>query len=139
MVTYVLDTSAVLRFLDKEPRFSRVNEILVSSRKGNCNVAISAVNWGELVYILSRTHDGRQAEEIATSLKSSPVHIEEVDEERARKAGLIKLRLAVPYADAFGIELAGDSTEHILVTADFDFKPAEQLIRIEFLLPKSSP
>jgi hypothetical protein len=45
----------------------------------------------------------------------------------------------IPYADAFGVELAGDSTEHILVTADFDAKPAADRIRIEFLPPKLNP
>ena len=34
---------------------------------------------------------------------------------------------------AFAVELAGDSENHILVTADFDMKPARPDVTIEFL------
>ncbi len=40
---------------------------------------------------------------------------------------------------AFGVELAADSAEHILVTADFDVKPAERDVHIEFLPVKLKP
>jgi hypothetical protein len=43
------------------------------------------------------------------------------------------------YADCFGVELAMDSRDHILVTADFGAKPAENDIRIEFLPTKPTP
>jgi len=45
----------------------------------------------------------------------------------------------ISYADAFGVELASDSPDHILVTADYGVKPAEQDIRIEFLPIKPKP
>lgn len=57
--------------------------------------------------------------------------------ERAVKSALIKVERKVPYADAFGIDLAGDSAEHVLVTADFDVKPAEGDVQIEFLPVKA--
>jgi hypothetical protein len=38
-----------------------------------------------------------------------------------------------------GIELASDTPDHRLIAADFDFKPAEQDIAIEFLPPKPKP
>jgi len=40
------------------------------------------------------------------------------------RSSLIKLKKGIPYVDAFGIELASDSRDHVFVTADFDFKPA---------------
>jgi hypothetical protein len=49
---------------------------------------------------------------------------------------LIKLKRDLPYVDAFGVELAGDSGDHIFVTADFDFKPAARDVTIEFLPAK---
>jgi hypothetical protein len=42
----------------------------------------------------------------------------------------------VPYADAFGVDLASDSPGHVLLTADFDVAPAKQDVRIEFLPAK---
>ena len=38
--------------------------------------------------------------------------------------------------DAFAVHLAMDSPDHILVTADYDFKAVEDLARIEFLPAK---
>jgi hypothetical protein len=58
---------------------------------------------------------------------------------RAAGAAILKVELGVPYADAFGVELARDSAEHVLVTADFDAKPAVGRVEIEFLPPKSTP
>lgn len=53
--------------------------------------------------------------------------------ERAVRASLIKLKRKIPYVDAFGVELAADSPDYVLVTADFDLKPASKGIKIEFL------
>lgn len=40
------------------------------------------------------------------------------------------------YADAFCAELAQDSPDHIIVTADFDFKLVEDIVKVEFLPTK---
>ena len=56
--------------------------------------------------------------------------------ERAVRASLIKLKRKIPYVDAFGVELAAESPDRILVTADFDLKPATKDIKIEFLPTK---
>ncbi len=52
------------------------------------------------------------------------------------RAALIKLKTAVPYVDAFGVELTAEPGERIFVTADFDFKPASRDVKIEFLPAK---
>jgi hypothetical protein len=62
-----------------------------------------------------------------------------VTAERAVSSAVIKHERGIPYADAFGVDLAGDSAEHVLVTADFDVQPAKQLVRIEFLPLKAKP
>jgi hypothetical protein len=42
----------------------------------------------------------------------------------------------ISYADAFALDLAMASLEHILVTADYGFKAVDDLARIEFLPAK---
>jgi predicted nucleic acid-binding protein len=59
--------------------------------------------------------------------------------QRAARAGLLKLKYNLGYADAFALELAQDSQVHVLVTADFDFKSAEEDVKIEFLPAKNRP
>jgi hypothetical protein len=61
------------------------------------------------------------------------------DENRCIRPGLLKIKYKVAYADAFGIELASDSKDHVLVTADYGVRPAEHDIRIEFLPTKPKP
>ena len=56
-----------------------------------------------------------------------------VNPERAVRASLIKLNRKIPYVDAFGVELAAESSDRILVTADFDLKPAMKDVQLEFL------
>lgn len=57
------------------------------------------------------------------------------DGERAVRAAMIKVRSGIPYVDSFGVELA-DGENRVLVTADFDFKPASRDVTIEFLPAK---
>ena len=133
MVTFVLDASAVLRYLDDEAGSARVEAILRAHLDGKGIVIISAVHWGEIMGILWKRHGSEAANSTMLDLRSMGFAIVPATAERSQRAAVIRHRLQIPYADAFGVELAGASPEHIFVTADFDAKPAEQEISIEFL------
>ena len=133
MVTYALDSSAVLRFLDDEPGSDRVAEIIKLHLSGGCKAIVSALHWGEIAGVTCKVH-GQSAMDLALArLEAFGLDIVPVSSERAVRAALIKLRRTIPYVDAFGVELATDSPDHVLVTADFDLKPANKDIKIEFL------
>lgn len=130
---FVLDSSAILRYLDNEAGSARVSEIIKSHLSGRCEVLISALHWGEIAGIVAKSH-GNQAKELVISrLSAFGFQIVPVDAERAVRASSIKLKRAIPYVDAFGIELTADSPDRIFVTADLDFKPASRDVKIEFL------
>ena len=136
-MTYALDASAILRYLDGEAGAERVKQIIKGHLAGEYRVAVSAIHWGEVAGIVCKRH-GRSGMDAALSrLSAFGFEVVPVTAERAVKSALIKVERRIPYADAFGIELAGDSAEHVLVTADFDVKPAEGDVRIEFLPVKS--
>jgi len=141
MVTYALDASALLRYLDGEAGSNRVAEIIKSHLKGSCIVAVSALHWGEVAGITCKFH-GRSAMDLALAqLESFGFEIVPASAERAVRASLIKLSLIklkrrIPYVDAFGVELAAGSPDHVLVTADYDLKPASKDLKIEFLPAK---
>jgi predicted nucleic acid-binding protein len=136
MVTYVLDSSAVLRFLDGEAGSDRVADILKSHLAGRCEAVISALHWGEVAGTICKRR-GTQAMDLALSrLSAFGVQIVAVDGNRAVRAAMIKLKRTIPNVDAFGVELAADSRERVFVTADFDFKPASRDVKIEFLPAK---
>jgi predicted nucleic acid-binding protein len=139
VVTYVLDASAVLRYLDGESGAARVAEIIKAHLAGSCQVVVSAIHWGEIAGTVYKRH-GRAGMDAALSrLSAFGFEIMPVTGSRAMNAALVKTERKIPYADAFGVDLAGDSPEHVLVTADFDVKPAEGDVRIEFLPAKAKP
>ena len=139
MLTYVLDSSAVLRFSDNETGVDRVRERIRLAIKGECRLVIPAVNWGEVIYILAgRTGPQGDLPSQVERMKRS-VSIIDATSDRAVHAGLLKNRYNIAYADAFGVEIASDSPDHILVTADYGVKSAEQDVRIESLPAKPKP
>jgi PIN domain nuclease of toxin-antitoxin system len=136
MVTYVLDSSAILRYLDDEAGAERVAEIIKSHLAGGCVAAVSALHWGDVAGITCKLN-GRPAMELVLSrLSAFGLPVIAADADRAVRSSLIKLKRGIPYVDAFGIELASDSRDHVFVTADFDFKPASRDVKIEFLPAK---
>ena len=133
MVRYVLDSSAILRYLEDEAGSDRVAEILKDHMAGRCEAVICSLHWGE---VAGQTCKGRGAgamERVLSRLAAFGIRVVSVDADRAVRAALIKFRRAVPYVDAFGVELTTDSPESVFVTADFDFKGARRDVKIEFL------
>ena len=132
-MTYALDASAVLRYLDGEAGSERVAEIIKDHLAGRLKAIISAIHWGEVAGVTCKAH-GRQAADLVLSrLYSFGLEVVPVTAERAQRAALIKVRRKISYADAFGVDLVSDAPEHVLVTADFDLKAAAHDVKIEFL------
>jgi PIN domain nuclease of toxin-antitoxin system len=133
MTTYVLDSSAALRFLDDGAGAGRVEEILGACAGRRAELSISAVQWGEIAGKLRKRLGVRDEMRVLSSLLPSEVAIVPVTADRAVHAAGLRVDRNIGYADAFALELAMESAEHVLVTADYGFKPVEDLARIEFL------
>ncbi len=136
MVTYVLDSSAILCYLDDEAGAARVAEIIKSHLAGRCAAIIAAPHWGEVAGITCKTHGRDAMDLVLLRLEAFGFEVVSASAERAVRAALIKLKRRIPYVDAFGIELAADGSNRVFVTADFDFKPATRDVKIEFLPAK---
>jgi predicted nucleic acid-binding protein len=136
MVTYILDSSAVLRYLDNEAGAERVAEIIKAHLAGKCVAVIAALHWGEIAGITWKSH-GRQAMDLVLSrLSAFGIQVVPADGDQAVSAALIKLKRLIPYVDAFGVALAAVARDRIFLTADFDVKPASGDAKIEFLPAK---
>jgi predicted nucleic acid-binding protein len=136
MVTYVLDSSAILRYLDNDAGAERVAEIIKSHLAGRCAAMISALHWGEIAGITCKGHGKGAMEFVLSRLSAFGFEVIPADAERAVGASLIKLKRQISYVDAFGVELAAEARDRVFVTADFDFKPASRDAKIEFLPAK---
>jgi len=137
---YVLDASAILRFTDKEAGFDRVRDLLIQAARGNAELLLSAVNWGEIVGALykraSGLSDRMNTVSLAANLAALPVTIVAADKDLAEGAAIFKYDFEVPFVDAFAGSLALHKNA-TLVTADYDFKNVPPgTIKIEFLPAK---
>jgi predicted nucleic acid-binding protein len=136
MTEYVLDSSAVLRYLDGEAGSDRVRLILRACVTGRAGLLISAIQWGEVAGRLRIRLGPAEQMRILDSILPSEVFIVPADGERAVRAGNLRADHMIAYADGFALELAVESPDRVLVTADYGFKPFARLARIEFLPAK---
>ncbi len=134
-MSYALDASAILLYLDNEAGAERVEEIIQGHLQGADRAVVSAIHWGEIAGCIYRRHGRQGLNRILARLNLFAFEIVPVDSERAVRAAVIKIEVKIPYVDALGVELAR-SENCIFVTADFDLKAATDEARIEFLSRK---
>ncbi len=136
MTVYVLDSSALIRYLDREAGGDRVKAIFKACVTGQAEIHISAVQWGEVAGNLRRRFGAQEEERILSSLLPSEAEIVPAGAECAVRAGDLRVDRKIAYADAFALDWAMQSNDRVLVTADYGFKPVDDLARIEFLPAK---
>ncbi|MGA3130091.1 MAG: PIN domain-containing protein [Terracidiphilus sp.] len=136
MITYVLDSSAVLRYFDDGAGADRVEEVLSVCASRKAYLTISALQWGEIAGKLRKRFGEADEIRFLDSLLPSEATIVSATADRAVHAAALKVDRNIAYADAFALELAIDSPDHVLLTADYGFKAVDDLARIEFLPAK---
>jgi ribonuclease VapC len=133
MTTYVLDSSAVLRYFDDGAGADRVEEILAGCAGRQAGVCISAVQWGEIAGRLRKRFGASEESRFLGNLLPSEANVVSATADRAVHAAALRVDKNISYADAFAADLAMDSPDHVLVTADYGFKSVADLAKIEFL------
>lgn len=133
MITYVVDASAALRYLDGGAGADRFEDIVSACASLDAEVLISAIQWGEIAGKLRNRFGATEEMRILSALFPSEAHIVPATTERALRAAALKVDRKIGYADAFAVDLAMESPSYVLVTVDYGFKAVEDLVRIEFL------
>ena len=128
MKIYVLDASAVIRYLTKGIGEEKVDALMRRSAKGEARLVISVINWGEALYSLAKKAGLAEA---TADLKTLGALVESVaaDEAHTEAAATIRLNYKLAYADCFAAALAirMDAT---LVTTDPDFLKLGRKLKI---------
>jgi|SRR5271166_7555 len=132
---YVLDASALLRFIEDTPGGARVQELLFQLETGHCELLMSAVNWGEVYFVICRKKGEDRARWFSAKFRSLPAQIVPADYPEAENAAYFRKRFSLSYADAFAASLAA-SQHATLITGDYDFKTVADTIPVEFLPAK---
>ena len=128
-ITFVLDTFAMLAYLQGESNGVRVRGIFQSGRQ---NVYMSLINVGEVLYITERKQGIRKAQEVLASIRQLPINLLPVDEQTIFAAAHIKANYTVSYADTFAI-VAAQTVGGTLITGDPEFGAVEDIVNIEWL------
>ncbi len=132
---YVLDANALIAFFESRPGTAqKVRHLLDESVRVDLPLLMSAVNWGEVFYIAWRRHGEAKAREAEARLQEMPVAVISVDRERASRAGALKQKHSLGYADAFAAELAIERGAW-LVTADPEFAKVGKTLAV-YALPR---
>ncbi len=132
---YVLDANALGGFFeDREGTAGRVENLLEEALRRDLPLLMSAVNWGEVFYVAWRRHGEAYARQAEAKLGELPIAVIAVDRERASRAGALKQKHGLGYADAFAAELAIERGAW-LVTADPEFQKVGKALTI-YPLPR---
>jgi uncharacterized protein with PIN domain len=130
IVKYVLDSYAVLALVADEPGAQVVADILLDE---TATPFLSAMNLGEVFYIVCRRHGEVMADEIVDAIRhEKKAIIAEVTWPRIREAARIKAGHRLAYADAFVLGLAKE-LDAGLVTGDPEIQTAAVKLGVELV------
>ncbi|MBO9368786.1 MAG: type II toxin-antitoxin system VapC family toxin [Chloroflexi bacterium] len=132
MGVYILDSFALLAYLEDEAGAEQVEARLIQAEKGEAKVLLSLINYGECLYIVERERGLAQAQWTVGLVDRLPVQVVEVDRSLVLAAAHIKARYPIAYADAFAVALA-QQIDGTLLTGDPEFRRVQGLIPIEWL------
>lgn len=132
---YVLDANALIGFFEGRSGVAeKVRSLLGDALRQEVPLLMSAVNWGEVFYLEWRFRGEAKAREVEAKLQHLPIAIMSVDRERASRAGGLKQKYGLGYADAFAAELAIERDAR-LVTADPEFAKLGKALAV-YSLPR---
>lgn len=132
-VTYVLDSFAVLAYLEGEYGMARVQEILQLAQRGRAQACMSVINLGEVIYITERERGLPQAQHVLAVVEQLPITQLDATRERVLAAAHIKANWRISYADAFAVAAALEM-KGVVITGDPEFSVVEHLAQVEWLI-----
>jgi predicted nucleic acid-binding protein len=131
--TYVLDSFALLAYLQDEPVAARMEKLLENAEKGKCRLFLSIINLGELLYVIERRGGVAKAQDALALIRQLPIDVVPADEQMVFAAAHIKANHTLSYADAFVVALAIQENASIL-TGDPEFQTVKNLATVEWLI-----
>jgi predicted nucleic acid-binding protein len=129
---YLLDSFALLAYLNDEAGSSRVQEILALAEGRKCRVVMCLVNLGEVLYITERERGLAMAQIVLALAESLPLELLDTSRDLVLDAAHIKAQHPLSYADAFAVAAAVRENA-VVVTGDPEFKSVDELIKLEWL------
>jgi predicted nucleic acid-binding protein len=129
----VLDSWAIIAYLEEEASAERVADIIADAHEEEIPLLMSVVNAGEVWYIIARESSVADADASINQLRDLGIEFVEADWNLAKDAGYFKSKNKMSFADCFAAALAKQRKGH-LATGDPEFKQVESEIAINWLI-----
>ena len=136
-VRFVLDSYALLAFLEGGKGHKQVGKLLEKALDGRCTLFLSIVNLGEVLYITERERGLPKAQAALARIDELPIKIVEANRNQTLTAAHIKAKWPIAYADAFAAALAKLEGAPI-VTGDPEFEKLEAASLVTIVWLESS-
>ncbi len=125
----LLDSFALLAYLNHERGFERVRDLLRYARARRAPLLMNEINIGEVYYSRARTRSVEQAEVFLEVLPPLPIRTVSNTYDDVLAAARIKAIYPISYADAFAVTTA-QREKATLVTGDPELRAVEHLVPI---------
>lgn len=129
---YLLDSFALLAYLDDEPGKERVLQLLTQADSRKCRLVMCLVNLGEVLYIVERERGLALAQSVLALVESLPIELLEASRDLVLDAAHVKAHHALSYADAFAVATAMRERA-IVLTGDPEFETVGELVKAEWI------
>jgi ribonuclease VapC len=128
----LLDSFALLAFLNRERGFEKVKALLRSAVASGDPLLMNEINIGEVYYVTAKARSPEQAEEFLQRLETLPIQPVPNAFSDVLEAARIKARLPISYADAFAAATA-IRMNAVLVTGDPELRAVAEAVTIDWL------
>jgi len=125
--SYVLDTSALLAYLQDEAGADTVMQILSAAQRRQCVAHVSFITLAELYYVTWQEEGESAAKELIALVKSLPLSTVESCERLTLSAGRIKANHRLSLGDAF-VAATALQVQGTLVHKDPEFEQVKGLV-----------
>ena len=129
MKNYLFDAFPLLCWLQEEPGYELVDNLLNEAETGKISISMHIINLGEVVYRTCRVASMKRGEEILEKIRLLPIRILSISDEEVMAAAKIKAKYPISYADAFAVAKALQSGA-IVVTGDPEYKKVSKTVEI---------
>jgi ribonuclease VapC len=128
----LLDSFAVIAWLQNEPGAETVEDLLVEASRKNERLLLQEVNLAEVYYLCIRRVGEEQARALAEQILTLPIEVIPTTTQILWQAALLKAEYSLSLADAFAgaSAMVSDAT---IVTGDPEFEAIAHLVAITWL------
>jgi len=129
---YLLDSFALLAYLNGEPGGTRVQKVLELAKSQDCRLVMSLINLGEVLYITERSRGLPMAQTVQALVESLPLELLEASRDIILDAAHIKAQHGLSYADAIAVASA-IREKAIILTGNPEFQTVVNIVKVEWL------